>query len=125
MHILGLRSVCRRKKRKSKKKAPAEYVAENVLNREFTDEKQNEKWLTDVTEFKYGAEGKAYLSAVLDLYGRNIVAFSLGRRNNTALVFETFDQAFQRYPDARPLLHSDRGTQYTSRSFQKNMCGNL
>ena len=74
MHILGLRSVCRRKKRKSRKKAPTEYVAENVLNREFTAEKQNEKWLTDVTEFKYGTAGKAYLSAVLDLicspYGR-------------------------------------------------------
>ena len=121
MRILGLRSVCRRKKWPSRKKAPAEYVRENVLNREFTSEKQNEKWLTDVTEFKYGAGGKAYLSAVLDLYGRNIVAFSLGQRNDTALVFETFEQAFQRYPDARPLLHSDRGAQYTSRTFQKKM----
>ena len=121
MRILGLRSVCRRKKWPSRKKAPAEYVRENVLNREFTAETQNEKWLTDVTEFKYGAGGKAYLSAVLDLYGRNIVAFSLGQRNDTALVFETFQQAFQRYPGARPLLHSDRGAQYTSRTFQKKM----
>ena len=121
MHILGLRSVCRKKKRKSRKKAPAQYVAENILSREFTAGRQNEKWLTDITEFKYGAGEKAYLSAVLDLYGRNIVAFSLGRRNNTALVFETFDQAFQRYPDARPLVHSDRGVQYTSRSFRKKM----
>ena len=121
MRVLGLRSVCRKKKRRHKKKTPVEYAAENVLNREFSSERQNEKWLTDVTEFKYGSGSKAYLSAVLDLYGRNIVAFSLSRSNNTSLVLETFKQAFQKYPDAKPLLHSDRGVQYTSRSFQKEM----
>lgn len=121
MRVLGLRSVCRKKKRLYKKKTPSEYVAENVLNREFSSDWQNEKWVTDVTEFKYGSISKAYLSAVPDLYGRNIVAFSLSRRNNTPLVLDTFDQAFQKYPDAKPLLHSDRGVQYTSRSFRKEM----
>lgn len=121
MRVLGLRSVCRKKKRLYKKKTPSEYVAENVLNREFSSDRQNEKWVTDVTEFKYGSISKAYLSAVPDLYGRNIVAFSLSRRNNTPLVLDTFDQAFQKYPDAKPLLHSDRGVQYTSRSFRKEM----
>ena len=77
--------------------------------------------MTDITELKYGSGSKAYLSAVLDLYGRNIVAFSLSRRNNTPLVLDTFEQAFQKYPDAKPLLHSDRGVQYTSRSFRKEM----
>ena len=107
--------------RRYKKKTPSEYAAENVLNREFSSDRQNEKWMTDVTEFKYGSGSKAYLSAVLDLYGRNIVAFSLSRRNNTPLVLDTFEQAFQKYPDAKPLLHSDRGVQYTSRSFRKEM----
>ena len=76
-----------------------------------------------MTELKYGSGSKAYLSAVLDLYGRNIVAFSLQklRRNNTPLVLDTFEQAFQKYPDAKPLLHSDRGVQYTRRSFRKEM----
>ena len=82
---------------------------------------KDEKWVTDITELKYGSGSKAYLSAVLDLYGRNIVAFSLSRRNNTPLVLDTFEQAFQKYPDAKPLLHSDRGVQYTSRSFRKEM----
>ena len=103
------------------KKTPAEYVAENILNRKFSASKQNEKWLTDVTEFKYGAGNKAYLSAVLDLYGRNIVAFAFGHSNNNALVFETFDRALLRFPEAKPLLHSDRGVQYTSRSFREKM----
>lgn len=121
MNALGLRSVCRRQKRRRTKKTPAEHVAENILNRKFSASKQNEKWLTDVTEFKYGAGNKAYLSAVLDLYGRNIVAFSFGHSNNNALVFETFDRALQRFPEAKPLLHSDRGVQYTSRSFREKM----
>ena len=121
MRVLGLRSVCRKKKRRYQKKTPAEYTAENILNREFSSDRQNEKWVTDITELKYGSSSKAYLSAVLDLYGRNIVAFSLSRRNNTPLVLDTFEQAFQKYPDAKPLLHSDRGVQYTSRSFRKEM----
>lgn len=119
MRVLGLWSVCRKKKRRGKKKTPAEYAAENVLNREFSSKQPNEKWVTDLTEFKYSSDGKAYLSAVLDLYGRNIVVFSLSHRNNTSLVLDTFEQAFQKYPDAKPLLHSDRGVQYTSSSFQK------
>ena len=77
--------------------------------------------MTDVAEFKYGSGSKAYLSAVLDLYARNIVAFPLSRRKNTSLVLDTFTQAFQKYPDAKPLLHSDRSVQYTSRSFPQIM----
>ena len=76
MRVLGLRSVCRKKKRRYQKKTPAEYAAENILNREFSSDRQNEKWVTDITELKYGSGSKAYLSAVLDLYGRNIVGFS-------------------------------------------------
>ena len=121
MRVLGLHSVCRRKKHCCKKKAPAEYVAENILSREFTACRPNEKWVTDITEFKYGDGHKAYLSAILDLYSRNIVSFSLSRKNDTALVLDTFDQAFQRYPDCKPLVHSDRGSQYTSHAFRKKM----
>lgn len=110
MCVLNLHSVCRRKKHnRRKKKATADYIAENILNREFTACRQNEKWLTDVTEFKYGADHKVYLSAILDLYGRNIVSFSLSRKNDTALILGTFERAFRQCPDSRPLVHSDRG----------------
>ena len=121
MRVLGLRSVCRRKKHRRKKKSPADYIAENTLNREFTACRPNEKWLTDVTEVQYGEGRKAYLSAILDLYGRNIVSFSVSRKNDTALVLDTFEQAFSQCHDDRPLVHSDRGTQYTSRAFRKRM----
>ena len=68
---------------------------------------------------KYGSEGgKAYLSAILDLKGRDIVSFAIGRHNNNQLVFGTFDLAIQKYPDAHLLFHSDRGFQYTSKQFK-------
>ena len=71
-------------------------------------------------EFKYndGAEvKKLYLSALLDLYDRRIVAFKIGASNNNLLVFDTFDKAIAANPNAHPLLHSDRGYQYTSKMF--------
>lgn len=101
-----------------------QYVAENILNREFTAEKPNEKWLTDVTEFKYyvrGEKKKVYLSAILDLYDRRIVAYMIGDSNNNPLVFDTFDKAIKENPDAHPIFHSDRGFQYTSKTFHRKL----
>ena len=121
MCALGLHSVCRRKKYRRKKNTPADYVSENTLNREFAACQPNEKWLTDITEFQYGDGRKAYLSAILDLYGRKIVSFSVSRRNDTALVLDTFEQAFLQSSGSRPLVHSDRGTQYTSHAFRKRL----
>lgn len=101
-----------------------QFIAENLLNREFTADAPNEKWLTDVTEFKYyiGLEvHKVYLSAILDLYDRRIVAFVIRDRNDNPLVFDTFNQAMEANPDAHPLFHSDRGYQYTNRTFHTKL----
>ena len=101
-----------------------QYIAENILNRQFYADKPNEKWLTDVTEFKW-YEGikvhKVYLSAILDLYDRRIVAYVIGDRNDNPLVFKTFDKAVKANPDAHPLFHSDRGFQYTNRTFHHKL----
>lgn len=104
--------------------ANPQHIAENLLKREFTADAPNEKWLTDVTEFKYyiGIEvHKVYLSAILDLYDRRIVSFVIGDSNNNALVFDTFDAAIEANPDAHPLFHSDRGYQYTNRIFHEKL----
>jgi transposase InsO family protein len=97
-----------------------QHIAENVLNREFHADKPNEKWLTDVTEFKW-YEGikkhKVNLSAILDLHDRRIVSFVIRDSNDNPLVFDTFDAAVAANPDAHPLFHSDRGFQYTNRTF--------
>lgn len=101
-----------------------QYIAENLLNRDFHAEKPNEKWLTDVTEFKWydGIEvHKVYLSAILDLYDRRIVAYVIRDRNDNPLVFDTFDLAAAANPGATPLFHSDRGFQYTNRVFHQKL----
>ena len=60
---------------------------------------------------------KVYLSAILDLYDRRIVSYVIRDKNNNALVFDTVDNALLRNPGAQPLFHSDRGFQYTNRTF--------
>ena len=123
MRILGLKSVIRRKRPDYVKSTP-EITAENVLNRDFKATVPFEKWLTDVTEFKYyvGPEvKKLYLSAILDLYDRRIIAYKIGDSNNNELVFTTFDEARSLYPNARPIFHSDRGFSIPTRYFTKNL----
>lgn len=120
MKILNLKSVCR-KKRKNYIKSTPEITAENVLKREFNTDGFGKKWLTDVTEMKYGSEKKAYLSAILDLGDKSIVSFVLGNSNNNELVFKTFDIAHKEHPHATPIFHSDRGFQYTSKIFKKKL----
>lgn len=119
MRITGLKSVIRRKKRRYIKANP-EQIADNLLNREFTAKNINQKWLTDVTEFKYG-NSKAYLSAIIDLYDKSIVSYVLGYSNNNRLVFETLDKALENNPEATPMIHSDRGFQYTSYGFKRRV----
>lgn len=100
------------------------HIAENFLNRDFHADKPNDKWLTDVTEFKYykGIETrKIYLSAILDLYDRRIVSFKISDHNDNTLVMDTFDEAVKKEPEAHPLLHSDRGFQYTSQVFYNRL----
>jgi len=100
------------------------HIARNYLNRDFHADAPNEKWLTDVTEFKYyiGIEvHKVYLSAILDLYDRRIVAFKIGDRNDNPLVMNTLIEAVVLEPDAHPLFHSDRGFQYTSSPFSAKL----
>ena len=122
MRILGIKSVCRRKRKNYIKSTP-EVTAENILNRDFSSTYFGEKWLTDVTEMKYGISGKAYLSAVLDLADKSIVAFEFGHSNNNMLVFGNFDKARKSHPDVKPIFHSDRGFQYTSKIFKSKLQG--
>lgn len=100
------------------------HIAKNYLNRDFHADAPNQKWLTDVTEFKYyiGIEvRKIYLSAILDLYDRRIVAFKLSNHNDISLVMSVFDESVRQEPGAHPLFHSDRGFQYTSREFRARL----
>ncbi|MFU7517754.1 IS3 family transposase, partial [Clostridium sp. HCS.1] len=120
MRSINLTAVIRKKKKKYIKSTP-QITAENILNREFTSNKPNEKWLTDVTEFKLTNGNKAYLSAILDLGDNSIISYVLGKSNNNKLVFDTLDKAIISNPNATPLFHSDRGFQYTSKIFKNKL----
>ena len=102
-----------------------DYIAENIINREFHVEYFNEKWVTDVTEFKRGTSldhiHKLYLSVILDLCDRRLVAYMLSDHNNNQLVFDTFDKAVAANPGAHPVFHSDRWYRYTSRIFHQKL----
>ena len=121
MRVLGLHSVCRRKKHRRKKKTPADYIAENTLNREFTACRPNEKWLTDVTEFQYGDGHKSVPVRNSGSIWAEHYFLLCEPKKDTALVLDTFERAFLKCCDDRPLVHSDRGTQYTSHAFRKRM----
>lgn len=128
--------ICRKKKIQSyvkhryncctKPASDPAYVAENILNREFKSDRPNEKWLTDVSEFKYGIgedekKGKIYLSVILDLCGNRPIAIEYSDHNDNPLVFNTFDKALSANPGAKPIFHSDRGYQYTSKIFRQKI----
>lgn len=121
MKKLNIHSIIRKKKKKYNSSTP-ETTAENKLKRDFYSKKPNEKWATDVTEFKVpGKNKKLYLSAIIDLYDRATVSYVISNRNDNKLVFKTFDKAIVTNPNAKPIFHSDRGFQYTSKVFQKKL----
>lgn len=121
MKKLGIHSVIRKKKKKYKSSTP-ETIADNKLSRDFYATNPNEKWVTDVTEFKVpGVKKKLYLSAIIDLYDRSTVSYVISGRNDNKLVFKTFDKSIASNPDAKPIFHSDRGFQYTSKVFQRKL----
>lgn len=94
-------------------------IASNLVNQNFTIASPNTVWALDITYISTN-EGWLYLSTVLDLYSRKIVGFSMGNCINTKLVIRSLTQAIgRRKPYAGLILHSDRGTQYTSTEYKE------
>ena len=117
MASLGLRGKQRRHKYRSYKGEVGK-VAANTLNRQFEAQKPFEKLVTDVTEFHVCNE-KIYLSPVMDLFNREIVAHAISRSPSFAQTRAMLEQLFTRLPkDATPLMHSDQGWQYQMREYQ-------
>jgi transposase InsO family protein len=93
-------------------------VAPNMLNREFEAEVPDQKWVTDITYIPT-AEGWLYLAAVMDLYSRRIVGWSMASRYTSKLVKDALKLAVaQRQPGPGLVHHSDRGSQYASADYQ-------
>lgn len=98
--------------------------ASNVLDRQFTAERPNQKWIADFT-YVWTAEGWLYVAAVIDLFSRRVVGWSMKAEMNAQLVADALVMAIWRRgkPDAL-LHHSDQGSQYTSQQFQTLMSDN-
>lgn len=118
MRITGIKSVTR-KKRISRTMKAGLCIAENSLGRQFISEFKNEKWLTDVTEYKLKNGRRVFMCAIMDLFDNSIVAHQFSYTNNNKLVFETLEAALASNPGASPMIHSDRGFQFTSYGFRK------
>ena len=99
-------------------------IAPNVLDRQFTADQPNRKWIADFT-YIWTAEGWLYVAAVIDLFSRRVVGWSMKAEMNAQLVTDALMMAIWRRgrPDAL-LHHSDRGSQYTSEHFQRLMVDN-
>lgn len=94
-------------------------VAGNVLDRQFQADGPNRKWVADFT-YIWTAEGWLYVAAVLDLYSRRIVGWSMQNNMTSQLVADALMMAVWRRGRPRELLHhSDQGSQYTSEHFQR------
>lgn len=94
--------------------------AGNILKQDFTAHKPNQKWVSDTT-FISTRKGWLYLAAIMDLYSRRIVGWSMGNKNNAELVENALSMATAQRGDRirGVLLHSDQGVQYASVSYQK------
>jgi len=120
MQQLQLKSCIRRKKYNSYKGRYGK-AAGNILSRQFSATRPNQKWVTDVTEFRIGGE-KLYLSPVLDLYNGEIIAYQMEQRPHLSMVDDMLLKALSTLNEGEhPLLHSDQGWQYQMVHYQKRL----
>lgn len=117
MRVMDLKSLVRPKKYRSYR-GQVGRTAPNVLNRNFAADKPNQKWVTDVTEFKVG-DKKLYLSPILDLFNGEIISYTIMRRPVFDLVKAMLVKGLERLrPTDQLILHSDQGWQYQLPSYQ-------
>ena len=117
MQKYGLLSVVRRKKYRNYGDYLHKYP--NLLNRDFSAERPNQKWVTDIS-YIHTKQGVLYLSVIRDLYDNSIVAYKTGTEQNINLVLSTIREAKKKEKITAELqLHSDQGFQYTSQAYYR------
>lgn len=101
---------------------PSKKPAPNLLNQEFTADRPDQKWVSDITYLKT-EQGWVYLAVVLDLFSRKVVGWEISKNLDTGLIMRALNKAIKSREPARYQLihHSDRGCQYTSDRFRKRL----
>ena len=108
-----------RRKRYQSYKGQVGKTAPNLLNRDFKATQPNQKWVTDVTEFKVLGK-RIYLSPILDLFNGEVISYSLSRSVSFSPTIEMLTKAFCCLPEkVNLILHSDQGWQYQMRAYQR------
>jgi putative transposase len=115
----GIRGRVRRRFTVTTMSDPADPIAANLLDRQFTAAAPNQRWAGDTTEFRIGETQKLYLAVILDLCSRFAVGWALSAVNDRRLTLAALEMAVKRRcPEAGLLHHSDRGCTYTAEDYQ-------
>jgi putative transposase len=126
MREAGIQGLYRRRRRGCTVRDPDAQACPDLVNRDFTADEPNRLWITDITEHSTG-EGKVYCAAVMDVYSRLIVGWSIAEHMRTELVTDALGMAIvRRRPDKQSqntgtIMHSDHGSQYTSWAFGQRL----
>ncbi len=121
MQTMGLKSLVRPKRYRSYRGEVGQ-IAPNLMERRFNADRPSQKWVTDVTEFNVNGQ-KLYLSPIMDLHNREIIAYQTDRRPSFQMVSTMLTKAVaSREKGNEPLvLHSDQGWQYQMRAFREQL----
>lgn len=118
MHKYGMKPKYARRKNKQSYKRIEANVKPNLVGRNFNVDAPNKIWITDITYLIFRRK-RAYLSTILDLYDRKVVAYKISKFNNIELVIDTLNEAIAKRKDVHGLIiHSDQGFQYTSSEYK-------
>lgn len=124
MRELELQVRVRKSKKLTTYRGTIGHIAPNHLERHFTATKPNQKWVTDVTEFKAKDGNKVYLSPILDLFNNEIVSYTLSYSPNWAQVEKMLKLAVKRLDKTSgSILHSDQGWQYQMAAYRQILAG--
>jgi transposase InsO family protein len=119
MRERGISAKARHRKMKTTDSHHSNPVAPNLLNRDFSAEAANTKWVADITGIETG-EGWLYLAAIVDIYSRFVVGWAMGKERDEQLITTAAVMALsRRRPGAGLIHHSDQGSQYTSQGYQQ------
>ena len=118
MNVLGIKSIQRPKRRYNSYQGSIGKIANNLLKRDFKADKPNQKWVTDVTEFKVH-DRKLYLSPIIDLFNGEIISYNLSKHPTFQQITDMLEKAFIKIKNNTNLiLHSDQGWQYQMKIYQ-------
>ncbi len=120
MRQLGIKGAHRRRYRKTTERNPEAAPAPDLINRDFTATRPDQKYVGDITYIRTW-EGWLYLAVIIDVFSRRVVGWALATSLRTELVVEAFEMAVRRRRAKGAIAHSDQGCQYTSLTYGRRI----